>query len=163
MTVNILFVCEHNSARSILAEAALNHIAKGRFRAFSAASHIRDQEVPNPFAIKALKSAKIDTSGLRSKSWDEFSAADAPSIDLLVTLCNESKNATQPNIKGNPFDANWQYDDPLLLQGTDKQKQASFNSVLLSLRQRLDILANLPNGAIDRLQLQKAAQAAANM
>jgi protein-tyrosine-phosphatase len=161
MSLNVLFICAHNSSRSILAEAALNHIAKGRFQAFSAASHLRDQEQPNPMALKALTTAKINIEGLRSKSWSEFTAPGAPEMDLVITMCEESSQVQAPVWPGKPATAQWEYKDPTLAEGSDKQKQASFNNVLLTLRQRLDILANLPAQGIDRLQLQQAALTAA--
>ena len=139
--INVLFLCTHNSARSILAEALLNHIGKGRFRAFSAGSSPRDNQQPNPIGIETLKAAGIATDGLRSKSWDEFakpvrsdgraseastaptggSAAHAvasvgatspPVMNLVITVCDNAAGEVCPYWPGQPATAHWGYEDP---------------------------------------------------
>src|SRR6476469_5348356 len=94
--LNVLFLCTHNSARSILAEAALNHAGQGRFKAFSAGSSPRENQQPNPFALRVLQDAGIATDGLRSKAWDEYAGPAAPVMDLIVTVCDNAAGETCP-------------------------------------------------------------------
>ncbi|MEO7547693.1 MAG: arsenate reductase ArsC, partial [Ramlibacter sp.] len=107
--INVLFLCTHNSARSILAEAVLNHIGKGRFRAFSAGSSPRENQQPNPLGLQVLQSAGIATEGLRSKSWDEFALPDAPHMDLVITVCDNAAGEQCPYWPGQPATAHWGY------------------------------------------------------
>src|SRR3569833_4230339 len=116
--LNVLFLCTHNSARSILAEAALNHIGGGRFKAFSAGSSPRENQRPNPFALDVLQESGISTERLRSKSWDEFAERGAHVMDLVVTVCDNAAGAACPVWPGPPAREHWGYADPSEVQGS---------------------------------------------
>ena len=156
--LNVLFLCTHNSARSILAEATLNHIGQGRFKAFSAGSSPRDKQQPNPLALQVLQSAGIATDGLRSKSWDEFATPDAPQMDLIITVCDNAAGEVCPIWPGHPSTAHWGYADPSEVQGTDAQRLEAFRQTLLAIRRRLDLMVNLPLAQLDRLVLERSAR-----
>ncbi|RZT98040.1 arsenate reductase ArsC [Rivibacter subsaxonicus] len=150
--LNVLFLCTHNSARSILAEACLNHIGRGRFRAFSAGSQPRS--APNPLALRALEEARIATDGLSSKTWDVFGAADAPQMDLVITVCDNAAGETCPYWPGQPATAHWGYADPSATEGSEEERLEAFRRTLIAIRQRLELLVNLPLTSLDRLALQ---------
>jgi arsenate reductase (thioredoxin) len=156
--INVLFLCTHNSARSILAEALLNQLGRGRFQAFSAGSSPRDNQQPNPLGLKILQAAGIPTDGLRSKSWDEFARPDAPHMDLVITVCDNAAGEQCPYWPGQPATAHWGYADPSAIEGGDEQKLEAFRQTLHAIRRRLELLVNLPQGAIDRLALQTRAR-----
>ena len=185
--VNVLFLCTHNSARSILAEAILNSIGKGRFKAFSAGSSPRDQQQPNPMALKTLASAGISTDGLRSKSWDEFATTDAAHVrrdgpplastapsggsephevgsvgavvmDLVITVCDNAAGEVCPFWPGQPATAHWGYADPSAIDGTDVEKMEAFRQTLHAIKRRLDLLVNLPPTSVERLMLEQSAR-----
>ncbi|WP_341919871.1 arsenate reductase ArsC [Polaromonas sp. YR568] len=156
--LNVLFLCTHNSARSILAEAALNHIGKGRFQAFSAGSSPRENQQPNPLALQVLQNAGIPTEGLRSKSWDEFGKPDSPHMDLVITVCDNAAGEVCPYWPGQPATAHWGYADPSEVQGTDVQKREAFRQTLLAIRRRLDLLINLPPEKLERAMVQQTAR-----
>lgn len=156
--LNVLFLCTHNSARSILAEATLNHLGHGRFKAFSAGSSPRENQQPNPLALEVLQRAGIPTEGLRSKSWDEFGQADAPHMDLVITVCDNAAGETCPYWPGQPATAHWGYADPSEAKGTHEQQQEAFRETLLAIRRRLEFLVSLPPASVDRLALQHAAR-----
>ena len=156
--VNVLFLCTHNSARSILAEAILNHVGQGRFKAYSAGSSPRDNQQPNPMALKTLESAGISTVGLRSKSWDEFATVDAPHMDLVITVCDDATGEVCPFWPGQPATAHWGYADPSAIVGDDAQKWEAFRQTLYQIKRRLDLLINLPTASIDRLMLENSAR-----
>ncbi|WP_096695907.1 arsenate reductase ArsC [Polaromonas sp. AER18D-145] len=156
--VNVLFLCTHNSARSILAEATLNHIGKGRFKAFSAGSSPRDNQQPNPLGLQALKNAGISTEGLRSKSWDEFAAADAPHMDLVITVCDNAAGEVCPYWPGQPATAHWGYADPSEVEGDEAKKSEAFRQTLLAIRRRIDLLINLPPEKLERAMVQQTAR-----
>ena len=156
--INVLFLCTHNSARSILAEATLNHIGQGRFRAFSAGSSPRENQQPNPLGLQVLREAGIPTEGLRSKSWDEFSGPAAPHMDLVVTVCDDAAGEQCPYWPGQPATAHWGYADPSALQGTDLQRLEAFRQTLIAMRRRLDLLVNLPMDRVEKLALQSQAR-----
>ena len=159
--INVLFLCTHNSARSILAEAALNHIGQGRFRAYSAGSSPRANQQPNPLGLQALREADIPTEGLRSKTWDEFALPDAPHMDLVITVCDNAAGEQCPFWPGHPATAHWSYADPSAVEGTDEQRLDAFRRTLIAIRLRLDLLVSLPAGRIDKLVLQNKARALA--
>lgn len=142
--LNVLFLCTHNSARSILAEAVLNHIGGSRFRGFSAGSSPRENQQPNPIGLQTLTQAGISTAGLRSKSWDEFALPDAPHMDLIITVCDNAAGEVCPYWPGQPATAHWGYADPSAGDGTDAQKAEAFKNTLHAIRRRLDLLVNLP-------------------
>jgi arsenate reductase len=155
---NILFLCTHNSARSILAEATLNHIGKGRFRAFSAGSSPRDNQQPNPLALQVLQNAGIATDGLRSKNWDEFGKPDAPHMDLVITVCDNAAGEVCPYWPGQPATAHWGYADPSEVKGTDAQRLEAFHQTLLALCRRLELLINLSPEKLARSMVQQTAR-----
>jgi protein-tyrosine-phosphatase len=157
-TINVLFLCTHNSARSILAEAILNHIGQGRFRAYSAGSSPRDNQQPNPLGLQVLQDAGIAIEGLRSKSWDEFAQPQAPRMDLVVTVCDNAAGEVCPYWPGQPATAHWGYADPSAGDGTDAQKLEAFRQTLLALKRRLDLLVSLPQGKLETTLLQSAAR-----
>ena len=152
--INVLFLCTHNSARSILAEAMLNHIGGGRFKAYSAGSSPRAQQQPNPLAIETLAKAGVPTDGLRSKSWDEFATADAPHMDLVITVCDNAAGEVCPFWPGHPATAHWGYADPSEGAGDEAHKREAFRQTLHAVRRRLDLLVNLPTASVERLMLQ---------
>lgn len=160
--INVLFLCTHNSARSILAEATLNHIGRGRFKAYSAGSSPRDNQQPNPLGLKVLQAAGISTEGLSSKSWDEFALPDAPHMDLVITVCDNAAGEVCPYWPGQPATAHWGYADPSAIDGTDEQKLEAFRQTLHAIRRRLELLVNLPPHSVDRLSLQREARAMAS-
>ena len=156
--VNVLFLCTHNSARSILAEATLNHIGKGRFKAFSAGSSPRENQQPNPLGLQVLQNAGISTEGLRSKSWDEFAVADAPHMDLVITVCDNAAGEVCPFWPGHPATAHWGYADPSEVEGDETKKLEAFRQTLLAIRRRIDLLINLPPEKLERAMVQQAAR-----
>ena len=156
--INVLFLCTHNSARSILAEAVLNRIGHGRFKAWSAGSSPRDNQQPNPFSLQALEKVGIPTDGLRSKSWDEFGLPDAPHMDLVITVCDNAANETCPYWPGQPATAHWGYPDPSLVEGTDAQKLEAFMNTLHHMKRRMELLVSLPEASVSKLMLQDAAR-----
>lgn len=138
--LNVLFLCTHNSARSILAEATLNHIGGGRVRAFSAGSSPRPNQQPNPLGLQVLREAGIPTEGLRSKSWDEFAAPGAPEMDLVITVCDDAAGEPCPIWPGHPATAHWGYADPSAVPGTDADRLEAFRRTLAAIRSRLELL-----------------------
>lgn len=156
--LNVLFLCTHNSARSILAEAVLNDLGAGRFRAFSAGSSPRENQAPNPLALQVLANAGIDTSGLRSKSWDEFGRADAPPMDLVITVCDNAAGEVCPYWPGQPATAHWGYPDPSEVTGSDAQRLEAFHQTLLAIRRRLELLVNLPAASLEKMVLESTAR-----
>ncbi|CAM8652426.1 Wzb Protein-tyrosine-phosphatase [Comamonadaceae bacterium] len=156
--INVLFLCTHNSARSILAEATLNHIGGGRFKGFSAGSSPRENQQPNPIGLQTLHKAGISTEGLRSKSWDEFALPDAPHMDLIITVCDNAAGEVCPFWPGKPATAHWGYADPSAGDGTDAEKAAAFQLTLHAIRRRLDLLVNLPDEKLDAMVLQRTAK-----
>ena len=156
--INVLFLCTHNSARSILAEATLNHIGKGRFKAYSAGSSPRENQQPHPLGLEVLRTAGIATEGLHSKNWDEFGLADAPHMDLVVTVCDNAAGETCPYWPGQPATAHWGYADPSTVEGSDEDRRQAFRQTLHAMRRRLELLVNLPTGGLDKLMLQTRAR-----
>jgi len=152
---NVLFLCTHNSARSILAEACLNHLGKGRFTAYSAGSSPRENQQPNPMALATLQKAGISIEGLRSKSWDEFGAAGAAHMDLVITVCDNAAGEVCPYWPGQPATAHWGYPDPSEVQGSDAQRMEAFRQTLHAIRRRLELLTQLPLHNLDKLRLEK--------
>ena len=155
--IRVLFLCTHNSARSILAEATLNHIGQGRFQGFSAGSSPRENQQPNPLGLQVLQQAGISTEGLRSKNWDEFALPDAPHMDLIITVCDNAAGEVCPFWPGHPATAHWSYPDPSAGTGSDAEKTEAFRQTLHAIRRRLDLLVNLPHDKLDKVVLQNSA------
>lgn len=160
--IHVLFLCTHNSARSILAEATLNHIGRGRFVGHSAGSSPRDNQLPNPIGLQTLKAAGISTEGLRSKSWDEFALPGAQHMDLIITVCDNAAGEVCPYWPGKPATAHWGYADPSAGEGSEAQKAEAFRNTLHAIRRRLDILVNLPDEKLDAMRIQQTAKDLAN-
>jgi protein-tyrosine-phosphatase len=148
---NVLFLCTGNSARSILAEAILNRIGKGKFAAWSAGSHPKGEVHPKALAL--LRRLGFSTEGLRSKSWDEFAAADAPALDFVFTVCDNAASEVCPAWPGQPMTAHWGVPDPAAAEGTDEQIAAAFREAFLLLQRRIELFANLPVRSLDRMSL----------
>ena len=156
--LNILFLCSHNSARSILAEALLNDMGGDKFRAFSAGSSPRENQQPNPLALKALQSVGVAIDGLSSKSWDVFAAPDAPKMDLVITVCDNAAGEVCPFWPGQPATAHWGYADPSEVKGTDDERLAAFRQTMLTIQKRLQLLVSLPLAGLSTLTLQNEAR-----
>ncbi|MDP1954721.1 MAG: arsenate reductase ArsC [Polaromonas sp.] len=156
--LNVLFLCTHNSARSILAEAVLNHIGKGRFKAYSAGSSPRDNQQPNPLGLQVLQNAGISTEGLRSKSWDEFAVSEAPHMDLVITVCDNAAGEVCPYWPGQPATAHWGYADPSEGDGDEANKLEAFRQTLHAIHRRLELLINLPADKLARAMVQQTAR-----
>ncbi|NTV86207.1 MAG: arsenate reductase ArsC [Burkholderiaceae bacterium] len=156
--LNVLFLCTHNSARSILAEAILNHIGRGRFKAFSAGSSPRENQQPNPLGLQVLQNAGISIEGLHSKSWDEFGGPDAPPMDLVITVCDNAAGEVCPYWPGQPATAHWGYPDPSAGDGTDVEKLEAFRQTLHALNRRLELLISLPKEKLEKTLLQGTAR-----
>lgn len=160
--LNVLFLCTHNSARSILAEAILNDIGHGRFRGFSAGSSPRANQQPNPMGLKVLQDAGIATQGLHSKSWDVFAGPDAPQMDLIITVCDNAAGEVCPIWPGHPATAHWGYPDPSALAGSDQDRQEAFRKTLHLIKRRLELLCALPEEKLMNSALQGTARALAH-
>src|SRR5665647_3378131 len=156
--LNVLFLCTHNSARSILAEAILNHIGRGRFKAWSAGSSPRDNQQPNSLGLQVLQNAGISVQGLKSKSWDEFGRVDSPQMDLVITVCDNAAGEVCPYWPGQPATAHWGHPDPSAGGGTDEQKLEAFRQTLHALKRRLELLISLPSEKLGRTLLQTTAR-----
>ena len=156
--LNVLFLRTHNSARSILAEALLNHMGGNRFRAYSAGSSPRANQQPNPLGLQVLQKAGVSVEGLRSKSWDEFAAQDAPHMDLIITVCDNAAGEVCPYWPGHPATAHWGYADPSEGDGTDAEKLEAFRKTLHAIQHRLQLLVNLPADKLAHAMLQTTAR-----
>ena len=156
--LNVLFLCTHNSARSILAEALLNHLGQGRFNAYSAGSSPRENQQPNPLALETLSKAGLPVEGLYSKSWDEFGKPDAPHMDLVITVCDNAAGEVCPFWPGQPATAHWGYADPSEVDGDDDKKREAFKQTLHMMRKRLDIFVNLPQSSLTKMSIEKTAR-----
>ncbi len=156
--LNVLFLCTHNSARSILAEALLNHLGKGQFKAFSAGSSPRENQKPNPMAIATLEKAGISTEGLSSKSWDVFAEPNAPQMDLVITVCDNAAGEVCPYWPGQPAQAHWGYADPSEGTGTDAEKLEAFKQTMFLIQRRLEIFINLPHAKLSATALENTAR-----
>lgn len=154
--LNVLFLCTHNSARSVLAECLLNHLGRGRFRAFSAGS--TPSGTVNPFALQALAEQGVDTAGVRSKAWDEFALPGAPQMDLVITVCDAAAGETCPVWPGHPATAHWGYADPSRVAGSEAAKLTAFRDTLALIRRRLEILIAMPDERLHALALQQTAR-----
>jgi arsenate reductase len=150
---HVLFLCTHNSARSVLAEGLLNHLGGGRFRAHSAGSHPRG--AVHPLAIRTLQELGIATEDLRSKSWDEFAQPGAPALDFVFTVCDAAAGETCPFWPGQPVTAHWGVPDPSAAPGTPEQQARAFLATALHLKRRIELMLALPLQTLDRVALQQ--------
>lgn len=152
---NVLFLCTHNSARSLMAEALLNNptVSRGRFKAYSAGSHASGK--PNPFALERIRQVGLPTDGLRSKDWDEFAKPDAPKMDFVFTVCDNAANEVCPVWPGQPMTAHWGLPDPAAIEGSDEQKRRAFAGAFRHLSNRISLFTSLPMSKLDKLSLQK--------
>jgi arsenate reductase len=150
---NVLFLCTGNSARSIMAEALLNHKGAPAFAAYSAGSH--PSSMPRPEALAQLASAGIPTAGLRSKSWDEFATPNAPQMNFVFTVCDNAANEVCPYWPGQPMTAHWGIPDPAAVKGTPEEIARAFRDAFTVLDRRIGLFLALPVATLDRLPLQK--------
>lgn len=148
---NVLFLCTGNSARSILGEVLLNHDGQGRFRAYSAGSQPKGEV--HPEALKLLSGLGIETEGLRSKSWDEFTGPDAPEFDFIFTVCDNAAGETCPVWLGHPMTAHWGIEDPAAVEGEGQAE--AFRQALRFLRKRIELFLSLPLESIDRMATER--------
>jgi len=153
VTYNVLFLCTGNSARSILAEVLLNHWGRDRFRAFSAGSFPKG--TVHPMALDQLRSARLPTAGLRSKSWNEFAAPDAPKMDFVFTVCDQAAAEVCPVWPGQPMTAHWGVPDPAAVDGSDATRRQAFRLAFRALEARIKLFTSLRIDALDRLSLKR--------
>jgi arsenate reductase len=153
---NVLFLCTGNSCRSIMAEAMMNRVGAGKFRAFSAGSHPSGQV--NPHALALLKRMNHSVEGLRSKPWDEFSRQsnpDAPELDFVFTVCDNAAGEVCPIWPGQPMSAHWGMPDPAVFVGSEAETAVVFADTYRMLNNRISLFVNLPLRSLDKLSLQK--------
>jgi arsenate reductase len=150
-TYNVLFLCTGNSARSIIAEAILNKIGRGTFRAYSAGSQPKGQV--NPHTVTLLRGLGYDTAGFRSKSWSEYAQADAPALDFVFTVCDNAAGEACPLWPGQPMTAHWGIPDPAEAQGTDAEIAAAFLDAYRMLTRRIELFTSLPIAKLDQMTL----------
>ena len=153
---NVLFLCTGNSARSILAEALMNKAGAGRFKAYSAGSMPAGKV--NPYALSLLERLGHDTSGFRSKAWDEFSRAgnpDAPELDFVFTVCDNAAGEVCPIWPGQPMTAHWGLPDPAAVEGSPAEIALAFADTYRALNARISLFANLPIASLDKLSLKR--------
>ncbi|MEN9539222.1 MAG: hypothetical protein RLZZ126_1457 [Pseudomonadota bacterium] len=156
---HVLFLCTHNSARSILAEGLLNHLGRGQVQAHSAGSSPRPNQQPNPLALRALTESGMPTAGLHSKSWDVFGAEAAANMDLIVTVCDNAAGEVCPMWPGHPATAHWGYADPSTAPGSEDDRLEAFRATLALMRPRMQALVDTLAGMPTRSELQAWAQA----
>lgn len=150
---HVLFLCTGNSARSIMAEALLNHWGKGRFRAFSAGSHPKG--AVHPLALDVLRRNRVAADGARSKSWDEFAAPGAPTMHFVFTVCDHAAAEVCPIWPGQPTTAHWGIHDPAAVEGSEDQQRQAFNKAFRELDARIKIFTSLRIEMLDRLALKR--------
>jgi arsenate reductase len=150
---NVLFLCTGNSARSIMAEAILNHRGNPAFTAYSAGSH--PSATVRPEALKQLETARISVEGLRSKSWDEFARPGAPAMHFVFTVCDNAAKETCPLWPGQPMTAHWGVPDPAVVRGSSAEIERAFRDAFIILDRRISLFLALPLASLDRLALKK--------
>lgn len=153
MTYNALFICTGNSARSIIAEGLLNDMGKGSFSAHSAGSHPKG--AVHPLALETLEKLQLPTAGFRSKSWDEFTGADAPLFDFIFTVCDDAAGELCPVWAGKPVTAHWGIPDPAAVDGSDEDKRKAFADAARVLKRRIELFLSLPLQRLDSISLQR--------
>jgi arsenate reductase len=154
MSYNVLFLCTGNSARSLMAEAILNHRGKPNFIAHSAGSHPTGRV--NPFALKQLESSRLPTANLRSKSWDEFAKPDAPPMNFVFTVCDNAAQEICPVWPGQPMTAHWGVPDPAAVTGSPEKIERAFRDAFVTLDRRINLFLSLPLSSLDAMALKKA-------
>jgi len=150
---NVLFLCTHNSARSLMAQAILEKIGQGKFNAYSAGSH--PAATPMPEVIDKLRALGHDTSGLHCKSWNTFTGPDAPRMDFVIALCDTLEGQHCPDVGPNVLTASWPLPDPSKFTGTPAEKATMINELYGMVRRRLEIFVNLPHASLDRLAMKQ--------
>lgn len=150
-TYNVLFLCTHNSARSVMAEALLNKLGAGKFQAFSAGS--QPKTAPNPFALELAEKLGFRREQFKSKSWDAFAAPGAPHMDIIITVCDNAAGEACPVWLGHPATAHWGFPDPSDVQGGDTERRLAFEQVFIAIKRRVELLVNLPMNKIEHLAL----------
>jgi arsenate reductase len=148
-TRNVLFLCTGNSARSILAEALLNVLGRGRFRAYSAGSHPSGHV--QPLAAELAERLGYPRDALRSKPWDEFAAAGAPAMDMIITVCDNAAGEACPVWPGHPAIAHWGVPDPAAVEGSENERRCAYMDAMATLRRRVELLVALPPDKLERL------------
>ena len=156
-TCNVLFLCTGNAARSILGESLLNYLGEGRFQAFSAGSFPKGEV--HPLSLEILKSNHLPTERLRSKSWDEFTRAGAPPLDVIITVCDKAAGEVCPIWAGQPTSGHWQISDPAAVGGTHEERLAAFRRALEQLKARIARLIALPVESLDSTALRERLKA----
>ena len=150
-TYNVLFLCTGNSARSILAEAIMNRLGQGRFKAYSAGSQAKG--TVHPFALDLLQKLNHNIEFARSKNWEEFAKPGAPKMDFVFTVCDNAANESCPVWPGQPMSAHWGIPDPAAAEGTEAERHLAFSEAYRMLQARISIFTNLPLASIDKLAL----------
>ena len=150
---NVLILCTGNSARSIMAEALINTMGQGRFRAYSAGSHPTGKV--KPFAVDNVESVNYPTENLRSKSWDEYATPDAPKMDFIITVCDNAAGEMCPVWPGQPISAHWGFEDPAAVEGTDAEKRRAFEQTFRHMMNRVRLFVNLPLKMLDQTAIKR--------
>lgn len=152
-TYNVLFICTGNSARSIMAEGLLNHLGKGRFKAYSAGSHPAGKV--NAYALLTLDRMHLPATGYRSKNWNEFAKPDAPEMDFVLTVCDKAAGEVCPVWPGQPVTAHWGVADPAAFAGTEEASERQFMDTALTLKRRIELMLALPLARLDTMAIQR--------
>ena len=150
---NVLFICTGNSARSILAEGLMNDAGRGRFKAYSAGS--QPTGTVNPHALQALRDMGVPVAGARSKSWDEFAAADAPPMDFVITVCDNAAGEVCPLWPGQPMTAHWGLPDPAAVKGSEAEVRSAFRDAAVTMKRRIDLMLALPLSTLDSIAIRR--------
>jgi protein-tyrosine-phosphatase len=160
-TYNVLFLCTGNSARSILAEVLIEHWGKGRFTGYSAGSFPKG--TVHPLALDLIERLHLRTTGLRSKSWDEFARAGAPVMDFVFTVCDQAAGEVCPIWPGNPVTAHWGVPDPAAVEGSDEQRRQAFRDAYRQLETRIKLFAALPVDKLERMAVKREVDRIGNL